>query len=51
MNTEDPKIVLDNFMKESYVKPEVNVINLELEGSVLVSSNPTGSGEDMPWGY
>lgn len=50
MNTKDQKTMLEDSKKESYVKPEVDVINLELEGAVLVSSNPTGSGEDMPWG-
>lgn len=51
MNTKDQKTMLEDSKKESYVKPEVDVINLELESAVLVSSNPTGSGEDMPWEY
>lgn len=50
MNTKDLKTKLNDSRKESYEKPEVDVINLELESAVLVSSNPTGSGEDMPWG-
>lgn len=51
MNTKDLKTKLNDSRKESYEKPEVDVINLELESAVLVSSNPTGSGEDMPWEY
>lgn len=43
--------MLEDSKKESYAKPEVNIINLEPEGAILVSSDPTGSGEDMPWRY
>ena len=48
MNTDGQKVHED--LKESYVKPEIIIIKLELENTVLASSYPTGSGEDMPWG-
>ena len=51
MKTKSPKTMLEDSKKESYAKPEVNIINLEPEGAILVSSDPTGSGEDMPWRY
>lgn len=49
MKTKSPQTMIEDSKKEFYAKPVVNIINFEPEGVILVSSNPTGSGEDMPW--
>lgn len=35
---------------EVYVKPEVSILEFELENTILSSSNPDGTVPDMPWG-
>lgn len=35
--------------KKNYETPEMEIITVELVTSFMVSSNPSGTGEDMPW--
>lgn len=36
-----------NSAKEPYIKPESEIVKLELEQPILSGSNPTGNGSDF----
>lgn len=40
----------EKHLLEVYLKPEISIIELELENTILNSSNPDGTIPDMPWG-
>lgn len=35
--------------KKNYETPKMETMKMELVTTIMVSSNPSGTGEDMPW--
>lgn len=35
--------------KKFYNTPKMDIIHHDIQNNIMVSSNPSGTGEDMPW--
>lgn len=48
VETEQISLVNSQY-RAPYVRPEVEIIEIEMEGVIAASDGATGNGQDIPW--